>query len=64
MRKAIFWTGWAVLILIPLAFIIEIALIQDLPVIQPWRWAVLTVAVLTVIAARNRDDVLNHHLGN
>jgi Na+/H+ antiporter NhaD/arsenite permease-like protein len=62
MRKALFWFGWAVLCMLPLAFAIEVYTLQDLPPIQPWKWAVAAAAVLLVIAARNRDDVLKHRV--
>lgn len=62
MRKAIFWFGWAIVGLLPIAFAIEVYTQQDLPQIQPWKWAVLAGAVLLIIVSRNRDDVLKHRL--
>lgn len=62
MRRAIFWLGWAILIVLPVIFTIQVLMIQDLPKIQPWKWLVPAVAVLMVFFARNRDDVLEHHV--
>ncbi len=62
MRKVLFWLGCAVLIALPIAFAAEIYIIQDLPVVQIWQWAVLGAAVLLVYVARDRDDVLKHRI--
>ena len=62
MRRVLFWLGWAILIALPIAFAAEIIIIQDLPVVQVWEWAVLGAAVLLIYLARNRDDVLKHHI--
>jgi lipid-A-disaccharide synthase-like uncharacterized protein len=62
MRKTLFWLGWAILFALPIAFCIEIYQRNDLPVMYIWKWAILGFAVLLVIFARNRDDVLEHHI--
>ena len=62
MRRALYWLGWAILFALPVAFTIEIIVEQDLPDVQPWKWAILAAAVLLTYFARNRDDVLQHHL--
>ena len=62
MRKAFYWLGWAILIALPIAFTVEIVMIQDLPHVQRWKWAVPAAAVLLIYFARNRDDVLHHHV--
>ncbi|HEX9160946.1 MAG TPA: hypothetical protein VF980_04495 [Thermoanaerobaculia bacterium] len=62
MRRALYWIGWAILFSLPLAFTIEIIVTQDLPAVQAWKWAILAGAVLLTYFARNRDDVLHHHL--
>lgn len=62
MRKVMFWLGWTIFILLPIAFIAEIVIIQDLPKIEPWQWAIPVVAYALVTLGRNRDDVLKHHL--
>lgn len=62
MRRFFFWFGWALLIALPLLFAFEVYWIQDLPTIQAWKWAVLVGAVVVIIASRNRDDVLKHHV--
>ena len=61
-RKFFFRLGWAILIALPIAFIVEIVVSQDLPLVQPWKWAILFGAVVMVYAARDRDDVLRHHV--
>ncbi|HSP33762.1 MAG TPA: hypothetical protein VLU46_05540 [Thermoanaerobaculia bacterium] len=62
MRKALFWIGSAVLIALPIVFTIQIMMIQDLPKVEVWKWAVLGAALLLVYFSRSRDDVLNHHI--
>jgi lipid-A-disaccharide synthase-like uncharacterized protein len=62
MRRALYGLGWAVLVALPIAFTIEIIVMQDLPSVQIWKWAILAVAVLLIYFARNRDDVLKHHI--
>ena len=63
MRRVVFWTGWAIVSLLPVALVAEIWWRQDLPLMEPWKYAVVFVAVALIIAGRNRDDVLKHHLG-
>lgn len=62
MRKTLFWAGWTILFLLPIAYGVEIAWSDDLPHVQLWKWAILAVAVLLIYVARNRDDVLKHHV--
>ena len=62
MRKVFYWLGWVVLIGAPLAFGVEIVMKQDLPPVAPWQWAMMLGALLLVYFARNRDEVLKHHL--
>lgn len=62
MRRTLFWLGWAILCALPVAFTVEIIRLDDLPPVQIWQWAVLAVAVLLIYFARNRDDVLKHHI--
>jgi lipid-A-disaccharide synthase-like uncharacterized protein len=62
MRRALFWIGWAILFVLPIAFALEVYLDQDLPNVQPWKWAILATAVLLIYFSRNRDDVLKHHV--
>ena len=62
MRKVLFWIGWAALIAMPLLFVFEIWWFQDLPKIQPWKWAIPAAAILLIFFTRNRDDVLKHHV--
>jgi hypothetical protein len=62
MRKTLFVTGWVILFVLPLAFIAEILLSQDLPPVQPWKWVILAFAVLLVYVNRDRDSVLKHHI--
>lgn len=62
MRKVLFFFGWAILIALPVAFTIEIVAIQNLPEVQIWKWAILCGAVVLIFFARNRDEVLKHHV--
>ncbi|HSY50109.1 MAG TPA: hypothetical protein VLC46_14940 [Thermoanaerobaculia bacterium] len=62
MRKKLFWIGWTILFMIPLAAGAEIFLSQDLPALPPWKLALFAGAVLLVIFSRNRDEVLKHKL--
>jgi hypothetical protein len=64
MRRVIFWFGWAILIALPIVFAVQVFMIQDLPKIQPWKWAIPAVAVLMIFFARNRDEVFNHHIAH
>lgn len=63
MRRVIFWTGWAILFVLPVIFTVQVFMIQDLPPVQPWKWLVPGVAVVMIYFSRNPDDVLKHHLG-
>ena len=62
MRRALFWFGWIVLLLLPVAYGVQIYLTQDLPRVEVWKWAMLFGAVMLVYFARNPDDVLKHHV--
>ena len=62
MRKKLFTTGWVLFFALPLAYVLEIVVTQDLPPVQWWKWAILFVTVVLIYASRNRDDVLKHHV--
>src|SRR5688572_16371889 len=62
MRKTLFWTGWAILFVLPVIFGIQIFMTQDLPPVQLWKWGVLGGAILLIYFARNRDEVFKHHI--
>jgi hypothetical protein len=62
MRKALFWLGWIVLFALPVVFTIQIVMMQDLPKVAPWQWAVPFAAIVLIYFTRNRDDVLHHHV--
>ena len=62
MRKTLFWVGWILLIALPLAYGVQIWFTQDLPRIEPWKWALLLGTIALVFFARNRDEVLRHRL--
>jgi len=61
-RKLVVWLGWSALIVFPIIFAIEIIVIQDLPLVQPWKWAILVGAVFMIYLARDRDNALRHHV--
>lgn len=62
MRRTFYWIGWVLLIGLPIAYGVQIVLTQDLPPVEPWKWAALLVSLLLVYFARNPDDVLRHRL--
>jgi hypothetical protein len=62
MRRAIFWLGWCILAILPLIFIAQIIIVDNLPEVELWKWAVPIVAIAMIALARSRDDVLKHHL--
>ena len=61
-RRKLFWIGWGILLLLPIAYVVEGLIIQDLPKIQLWRWIVPLVALGLVMYGREHDDVLKHHV--
>lgn len=61
-RTRLYYVGWAVLLLLPIAYVTEGLIIQDLPKIQLWQWLVPLVAFGLIVYGRNRDDVLKHHV--
>lgn len=63
MRKGLVWLGWALLVLVPLMYGIEVYLQQDLPRLEPWQPGVFLGAIVLLYFSRDRDDVLKHHLG-
>lgn len=62
MRKKLFWLGWIILFALPVIYGIQIIVTQDLPAVEPWKWAAPFAAALLIWLARNRDDVLKHHI--
>jgi hypothetical protein len=62
MRKKLFWIGWTILFVIPIAAGVEMYLQQDLPNLTPAKLALFVGAVLLVVFSRNRDEVLKHKL--
>lgn len=62
MRRAIFWLGWAILFILPVIFLAQAWIIQDIPPVEMWKWVVPAVALLLVYLGRNRDDVFKHHV--
>ena len=62
MRKGLFWFGWAVLLVLPVIYVVTAIVVQDLPRVEPWTWGILFGALALVFLARNRDEVLKHHV--
>lgn len=62
MQKVIFRLGILLLVVLPVVYGIEIYRTQDLPSVPMWGWATLVGAVLLIVFARNKDEVINHHL--
>jgi hypothetical protein len=61
-RTSLFYVGWAVLLLLPIAYVTQGLIIQDLPKIQMWQWLVPVVALGLIAYGRDHDDVLKHHV--
>lgn len=62
MRRYLFWFGWIVLFLLPVIYATQIFITEDLPPVEPWKWAILFAAVVLIYFSRNTDDVLKHHV--
>lgn len=62
MRRYFFWFGWAVLIALPIIFVTQGLIIQDLPRVELWQWFVPLAAAAVIYFSRNTDDVLKHHV--
>ncbi|HUP62387.1 MAG TPA: hypothetical protein VNA69_18425 [Thermoanaerobaculia bacterium] len=62
MRKKLYWFGWVVLFALPVLYVIQTFMIDDLPRVEPWKWAILFAAVVLIYFARDTDDVLKHHV--
>ena len=62
MRKAIFWAGWWILFVLPVAVVTEVLVYQDMPTLTPWKLAIPVIAFFLIVLGRNRDDVLKHHV--
>ncbi len=62
MRRTIFWAGWTIFFLLPIAFVTEALMSQDVPSLPLWKWTVPVIAFLLIVLGRNHDDVLKHHV--
>lgn len=62
MRKTLFWSGWVVLLALPIIYGTQIYISQDIPEVQLWKWAILIGSAIVILFSRNQDDVLKHHL--
>jgi hypothetical protein len=62
MRRKLFWLGWIVLFVLPVIYGIQIYVSQDLPPVEAWKWIIPIAAVLLIVLARDKDDVLKHHV--
>lgn len=62
MRRTIFWSGWAVLLVLPIVYGVQIFMTQDLPAVHLWQWLIPAAAAVIVYFSRNHDDVLKHHV--
>ena len=62
MRRAIFWLGWSVLAILPLVFVAQIVIADNLPEVELWQWCIPIIAVLMIVGSRNRDEVLKHRV--
>ena len=48
--------------MLPVVFVTQIVLMQDLPKVALWQWAIPLAAVVLIYFTRNTDDVLKHHV--
>ena len=62
MRRWLYWSGWTIVLIIPIAFLAEAILIQDVPGLRIWKIAIAVIGLAMIVLGRNRDDVLKHHL--
>jgi hypothetical protein len=62
MRKWIYRFGWCVLFVLPILYVAEIVVTQDLPLVAPWQWGVLTATVVLLYFSRDTDEVLRHRV--
>jgi membrane associated rhomboid family serine protease len=62
MRKVLFWFGCAVFCALPIIYVTQIWVTQDLPGVEGWKWAILAAAIVLIYFTRSHDDVLKHHL--
>lgn len=62
MRKWLFRFGWAVLFVLPVVYIVQIFVTQDLPKVESWQWGILFGTVVLIFFSRDTDDVLKHHV--
>ena len=62
MRKYVFWSGWAVLVALPIVFVTQGLVIQDIPKVALWQWFIPLAAIVLIFFSRNTDDVLKHHV--
>lgn len=63
MRKTMFWLGWTIILLLPIAFMIDVAIDPyGTPSFPLWKFAIPAVGVVLILLGRNRDDVLKHRV--
>ena len=62
MRRKLFWFGWIVLCVLPVMYAAQIFITQNLPPVEPWKWAILLAAIVLIYFSRNTDEVLKHHV--
>lgn len=62
MRRYLYRLGWVVLAVLPVIYGVQIYLAQDLPAVSPWQWLFLFAVVVVLFFARDKDDVLKHHV--
>lgn len=62
MRRYLFWFGWIILFALPVIYATQIFITQDLPPVEPWKWAIPFAAVVMIYFSRNTDDVLKHRV--
>jgi membrane protein DedA with SNARE-associated domain len=62
LRRVLFWSGWVLLLVYAGIFAGQAYVIQDIPPISVVKWVILGATVILIFAARNKDEVVAHHL--
>ena len=62
LRKVLFWSGWVLLLVYAVIFAVQTVVLQDIPPVSYLKWGILAATAILIYAARNREQVIAHHL--
>jgi hypothetical protein len=62
LRKVLYWGGWILLLVYAVIYLVQGFALQDIPPVSWLKWGILAATALLIYAARNRDQVFEHHL--